>query len=154
MLRNTLVCLIATGLSSLCLANPEGPASTGELLTRLQTAGPRALVSYCSQQVPELKMQLEAEYLRFSENITIAMEPIRKKMGQKLLEPAQGDLGELEELPKTMLEAVKQLPAENYCLWLLSSMQNTTPEKLKASIEAAYARYEKLAAQRQQSSGK
>lgn len=140
-------CLAVMLLPSLGLAGPENTVSLDQYLLQLQTVGPRAIVSYCAAEVPALKPRLDAEYLRFADNMNTAMASLRTRLGARLAAPVTPAAGQVEEIGARMLAGVKQHPPETYCPWLLESMEKTSAASLQAKVEAAYARYEQLAAE-------
>ena len=122
--------------------------SLDQYLLQLQMVGPRAIVSYCAAEVPALKPRLDAEYLRFADNMNTAMAALRTRLGAKLAAPVTPAAGQVEEIGARMLAGVKQHPPEAYCPWLLDNMEKTSAASLQAKVEAAYARYEQLATER------
>lgn len=138
---------LASLIPTICVGEPPAQLTVSEYLERLQTAGPRAVVTYCGREVPSLQSQLEHEYQEYVQKMSAATAPLRKRLSKEMSAPALVALRTFDEVGTNMLGAVQKYPPENYCPWLIENPKKASVESIRVNVEAAYARYEALGTQ-------
>jgi len=135
-------------------AAAHAQTTLADYMTRIQQVGPDRIIQHCAEHSPTTRDALASEQQSFRAKLAEAAAPLLAEHPQPLPANEQFELdGFVTHLGRQQLAKAQQLDLEVYCKGLLKSLSATTVEKLRHSMNWAYARYVELAQGKAGSSG-